>query len=135
MVHIFTSRHVWRLATEAAHPALLLGQRLVRCDVDDDLAESNTNSTFTSPNISQEGQEVQSNNDGTNGSVIRSHGENLLKDSMTENPKDMTTNATTKDMKDTTTNGHTTTSTTESVETVGVQSSVLEVASKETTKE
>jgi hypothetical protein len=76
---------------------------------------SNTNSTFTSPNISQEGQEVQSTNDGTNGSVIRSHNENLLNDSMTENPKDMTTNATTKDMKDTTTNGHTTTSTTESV--------------------
>jgi hypothetical protein len=96
---------------------------------------SNTNSTFTSPDISQESQEVQSNNDGTNGSVIRSHDENLLEDSMMENPKDMTTNATTKDMKDTTTNGHTTTSTTESVETVGVQSSALEIASKETTKE
>jgi hypothetical protein len=96
---------------------------------------SNTNSTFTSPDISQEGQEVQSNNDGTNGSVIRSHNENLLEDSMTENPKDMTTNATTKDVKDTTTNGHTTTSTTESVETVGVQSSALGRTSKETTKE
>jgi hypothetical protein len=96
---------------------------------------SNTNSTFTSHDISQEGQEVQSNNDGTNGSVIKSQDENLLKDSMTENPKDMTTNATTKDMKDTTTNDHTTTSTTESVETVGVQSLALGIASKETTKE
>jgi hypothetical protein len=38
--HIFASRHVLRLATEAAHPALLLGQRLVRRQVDNDLAES-----------------------------------------------------------------------------------------------
>jgi hypothetical protein len=94
-----------------------------------------TNSTFTSPDISQEGQEVQSNNDGTNGSVIRSHHENLLEDYMVENLKDTTTNATTKDMKDTTTNGHTNLSTTESVETVGVQSSALGRTSKETTKE
>jgi hypothetical protein len=35
--------------------------------------EDNTNSTFTSHDISQEGQEVQSINDGTNGSVIGSH--------------------------------------------------------------
>jgi hypothetical protein len=78
----------------------------------------NTISTFTSPDISQEGQEIKSNNDGTNGSVIRNSDENILKDSMT-------TNATTKDMKDITTNGHTTTSTTEPVETVGVQSTAL----------
>jgi hypothetical protein len=94
-----------------------------------------TNSTFTSPDISQEVQEVQSNNDGTNGSVIRSHHENLLEDYMVENLKDTTTNATTKDMKDTTTNGHTNLSTTESVETVGVQSLALGRTGKETTKE
>jgi hypothetical protein len=46
---------------------------------------SNTNSTFMSRDISQEGQEVQSNNDGTNGNVIGSHNENTLKDS----PKDV----------------------------------------------
>jgi hypothetical protein len=66
---------------------------------------SNTNSTFTSHDISQKGQGVQSNNDGTNGSVIGSHNENLLKDF----PKDVSANATTKDMKDTMSNGYTTT--------------------------
>jgi hypothetical protein len=91
---------------------------------------SNTNSTFTSHDISQEGQEVQSNNDGTNGSVIGSHNENPLKDS----PKDVSTNATTKDMKDTVSNGYTTTSTTEPVEIVGVQSAAMGNSSKETTK-
>jgi hypothetical protein len=91
---------------------------------------SNTNSTFTSHDISQEGQEVQSNNDGTNGNVIGSHNENTLEDS----PKDVSTNATTKDMKDTVSNGHTTTPTTESVEIVGVQSAAMGNSSKETTK-
>ena len=40
MIHVFASRHIVRLAAEAAHPALLLGQRLVRRHVDDDFAES-----------------------------------------------------------------------------------------------
>jgi hypothetical protein len=90
----------------------------------------NTNSTFTSHNISQEGQEVQSNNDGTNGSIIGSHNENPFEDS----PKDVLTNATTKDMKDTVSNGYTTTSMTEPVEIVGVQSAAMGNSSKETTK-
>jgi hypothetical protein len=96
---------------------------------------SKTNSTFTSPNISQEGQEVQSNNDGTNGSVIRSHNENLLEDYMAENPKDTTTNATTKKYERYDDQWPHYTSTTESVETVGVQSLVLGRTTKETTKE
>jgi hypothetical protein len=92
------------------------------------------NSTFTSPDISQGDQEVQSNNDGSNGSVIRSPDENLLKDSITEDLKDTTTNAMTKDMKDTTTNDSTTMSTTEPVETMGVQRSAIGKPSRERTK-
>ena len=74
---------------------------------------SNTNSAFPSPDDSQGDKEVQSNNDGTNGSVI--------------------------DLKDTATNDHeqsniSTKSTTELVETVGVQKPTVGIDDEETNK-
>ena len=87
--------------------------------------EINTISAFSSPDHSQEDKEVQSNNDGTNGSVI---GEEHLEGSMAKNLKGTTDNDQERD-------NNSTESTTELVETVGVQKSAVGKASEETTKD
>ena len=88
----------------------------------------NTNSAFSSPDPSQEGKEVQSTNDGTNGSVIGGQDENHLEGSMMKDLKGTTNN-------DQERSNNSTESTAELVETVGVQKSALGKASEETTKD
>ena len=89
---------------------------------------TNTNSAFSSPDPSQEGKEVQSTNDGTNGSVIGDQDENHLEGSMTKKLEDTTDN-------DQERSNNSTEPTAELVEIVGVQKSAVGKASEETTKD
>jgi len=75
---------------------------------------SNTDSTFSSPDSIQEGDEVQSTNDGTNGGVIRIQAENPTEGSTAENLQDTSGN-------DHEQSNNPTDTTKESVEGVGVQ--------------